>query len=735
MTRTRRTVGAGAAAAITVGILAAAAPPASVSATEPTVGQPYFRRVSTVYADENPGGIAAEIVAAADGGNTLLATDSPAGQLGFFDITDPANPIATGAIDMGGEPTSVKVKGQYALVGVNTSPSFTAPSGKLVVIDVGTKAVVTEIDMGGQPDSVDIAKTGRYAVVAVENERDEGVAGGDIPQLPAGHVVIVDLVGAPAAWTTRTVALTGLAEVAPEDPEPEFVDINLKGNRAVVSLQENNHLVVIDLPTATVRSHFSAGTTTVAGVDTVDDNIISLTGSITEPREPDTVQWISNDTFAAANEGDYEGGSRSFTVYNTAGTVLHENGNAFEYLAVRNGHFPEDRADAKGVEPEGMEYSKFKSFPFLFVGAERAGYIGVYRAGGTGASPSLVQILPTGMRPEGILAIPERGLLVSSNEGVPADGLPSTITIFTSGHRRPSYPTLTANDATPGVPIGWGAQSGLAADGTTLYSVSDSVYNQSRVFTIDPTVTPARITASMPVTVGGVPQKYDLEGIATRTDGGFWLASEGAATSANPNRLLRIDSAGEVQQEVLLPATVADDQVQYGFEGVSSVGSGAAEQVYVAFQREWKADAAGLVRIGRYTPSTDSWAFYSYPLDAVESPNGGWVGLSELTHLGGSEFAVIERDNQAGRNARIKRLYTFDLAGLTPEPEGSPTPFPTVTKTLARDLMGDLEAGGGLVLEKVEGMTVSGGTTFVVTDNDGVDKTTGETQFLRLPAL
>ena len=54
------------------------------------------------------------------------------------------------------------------------------------------------------------------------------------------------------------VGLTGLSAYAPEDPEPEFVDINDR-NEAVVTLQENNHMVIVDLPTLTVIQHFEHG--------------------------------------------------------------------------------------------------------------------------------------------------------------------------------------------------------------------------------------------------------------------------------------------------------------------------------------------------------------------------------------------------------------------------------------------------------------------------------------------
>ena len=59
--------------------------------------------------------------------------------------------------------------------------------------------------------------------------------------------------------------------------------------------------------------------------------------------------------------------------------------------------------------------------------------------------------------------------------------------------------------------------------------------------------------------------------------------------------------------------------------------------------------------------------------------------------------------------------------------------MPVVTKRMLRDLVPDLAATGGTILEKVEGFTVdAAGQAFVVTDNDGVQSVSGETQFLRL---
>jgi hypothetical protein len=56
-----------------------------------------------------------------------------------------------------------------------------------------------------------------------------------------------------------------------------------------------------------------------------------------------------------------------------------------------------------------------------------------------------------------------------------------------------------------------------------------------------------------------------------------------------------------------------------------------------------------------------------------------------------------------------------------------------LTKTLARDLIPDLAAPHGWLQEKVEGVAVAkDGWVYIVTDNDGVDGNTGETQFIRI---
>ena len=492
----------------------------------------------------------AEIVAAGPGGRSLVYTDSPAGRIGFIDISDPRDVKPRGALDMGGEPTSVATVGGSALVLVNTSESFAHPSGKLAIVDLATKKVVRELELAGQPDSIAISPDLRYAAIVIENERDEDVGDGLIPQPPAGTLQILDL-----PWLRlRTVPLTGLADYAPDDPEPEFVDINGR-DEAVVSLQENNHLVVVDLPRGKVKRDFPAGSVTLTGVDATeeelgpqDQGLIELDDTITRRREPDAVQWIDDDTFATANEGDYtdengdEGGSRSFTLFNANGRVEYESGASFEQEIVKAGHFPQARAENKGNEPEGLEVTEVGGRRLLLVGSERADAVGVYDVSGRGA-PRFLHVVPTGIGPEGIRAIPQRGLLaVSAETDGLADDLPirSIVTLYRFTRDEPAYPYVRST----GDP--WVALSGLSGDPkdrNTLWTVSDSYLAQAYVYKVDVGHKPALIERR--IAVGGINAAdqrfgdFDLEGIAARREGGFWLASEGrtnAALAAEPAR-------------------------------------------------------------------------------------------------------------------------------------------------------------------------------------------------------
>ena len=772
-------------------------------------GAQSFNRVATLPNYVNNGDstdeTVSEIIAASADGNTIVYTDSQLDEIGFFDIANPDFPIYRGKFGVGGSPTSVAVLGDaYALVGVDTSDSFDAPSGHLAVVDIASNpaSLVTTIDLGGQPDSVSISPDGQYAAIAIENERDEFVcvggaedasrvpedgpeetgditeeqceAGGGqvgvVPQNgpdttignPAGYLVIIDLDDPdPANWTRRDVDLTGLADIAPTDPEPEFVDINAD-NQAVVTLQENNHVVVVDLADGSIVSHFSAGAVSLSGVDANEDGVIALADDVPDVlREPDAAAWLTLDSgyaIATANEGDLDGGSRGTTLFRTDGTVIFDSGAEVEEQAVRHGHYPEDRSENKGAEPEAVEYGNFGGTGYLFLGSERGSFIGVYTVDAATGEPNFSQLLPAPFGPEGVLAIPSRNLLLASGENDdPSFGVRSTVMIYELQDVEPRYPQILS-EVVDDRPIGWSALSGMTAiDEEQVLAVWDSYYSESRIFTIDVSQTPALITNA--VTVQGGSGDLDAEGIAIAPDGTYWIASEGDASGERPNRLVQTDSLGNVLKEVSLPKRIekcrdrstSTGTLGSGFEGLAAVeGPLPGERrkhkpgsyyLVVAQQRGWtytsrdcrwidddpfdlNPEEPFATRIWAYDVKRDKWKHVYYVLEPVPV-DASWVGLSEITRVDGG-FVVIERDNRTGDFGEIKRLVYFSDRALNDN---------IVTRSEKRvyDLLPDLHSTNGWITDKPEGVAVTpAGEVFVVTDNDGVEDWSGETWFLRL---
>ena len=79
--------------------------------------------------------------------------------------------------------------------------------------------VIEKCNLQGQPDSIALDKMGRNIVVVLENQRDEALNKGAIPQLPAGNVTILpikngvpDCTGAHPIDPRDTIILTPLSD-------------------------------------------------------------------------------------------------------------------------------------------------------------------------------------------------------------------------------------------------------------------------------------------------------------------------------------------------------------------------------------------------------------------------------------------------------------------------------------------------------------------------------------------
>ncbi|MCG7457458.1 MULTISPECIES: esterase-like activity of phytase family protein [unclassified Corynebacterium] len=737
--------------------------------------QSTFERTATYPVYENrPEGedksaeTVAEISTVSKDGKTLIHTDALAQRIGFIDISDPSSPKGLGTLDLKAqghakdEPTSVAVYGDYLLVVIDeTAGDFANPKGRVDIVRISDRTRVSSIDLQGQPDSIAISPAGApgspKAAIAMENQRDEELNDGNLPQLPTGFVQTIDLSGDAKDWKATPIRfeddngkLLNVVKKAgldtPEDLEPEYVSINGK-NQLAVTLQENNGVAIIDLQSNRITNVFSAGSAEVKGVDTQSDKIINPTDTLpASPREPDAIAWIDDNHVATANEGDWKGGTRGWTVFDTAGKIVWDAGNSVENLAIRHGLHNNKRAKKKGVEIEGIATAKMNGTNYAFVGSERSNFVAVYNVNDP-ANPQFVQMLFTTNGPEGILPIPERNMLaVSSEVDEPDNAVRSAVTLYRLGGQE-SQPSIVSADQGD-APIGWGALGALTADpkdANRLYAASDSAYANGWVYTIDASKQPAVITERRAVKRDGAPaEDLDIEGISVAADGGFWIASEGK--KGKDNRLFHTDKDLNITSAVELPADVAEHIGKWGLEGVSSTkDENGVEQLFVAVQRPlWKDPEAkdrealegdNTTRIGKYDTKTKQWQWFGYELEK-SAGKGDWMGLSEITALDDKHLLVIERDKLNGPDAKVKRVMKVTLPEGRAEGAAASAnglALPMVNKELAVDVLPKLRATNGWTQEKLEGFTIAAdGQMYAVTDNDALEDATGETVFLRL---
>jgi DNA-binding beta-propeller fold protein YncE len=673
------------------------------------------------------GGAVAEIIDASPDGNTLVFTNSGDQQIGFIDITDPANPQPLGTVEVAGEPTSVAVTpdGQYAIAAVLSLIDEEAGQtianqqpGSLVFIDLETREIVGQVQLLGiGPDSVDISPDGSKIIVAIEDEEDTDNLPGSRPG-SINLVTINDDNPSESTVSAVEIDLSGVEGVNyVEDPQPEFVKFSPDGSTAAVTIQENNAIALLDVASEEIIRIFSAGTSSHLA-DLTENGDVSLTEEFEGRREPDAIAFTPDGQhLVTANEGDTDlesfgdniwSGGRGWTIFDLEGNVVYDSGSSVEELAVTRGQYPDDRSEDRGIEMEGAAVAQFGEQAIALVASERGSFVVAYDISNVEA-PEMIGFLPTGLAPEGVLAIPERNLLLTSNED---DG---TIDFFeaSTDPAASAYSPTAPLILSPSADLPFSAISGLHQvryNPNALYAVPDNAVSPSRIYRIEMEGSVATVASVLPITKEGEPVSYDLEGITLHPPGGFWVVSEGDDREGQeaPNLLSYVNGMGEVQQEIPLPEEAAGAITRFGFEGVATNAEGT--KVYIAVQREFEGDPANTVRIAEYDLENQTWNYYFYPLD-TDNVEESWVGLSEIARDTDGSFLVIERDNQGGvngsANARIKRIYRVSFADAEP---GA-----TLEKTLVLDLLSDYD----WIEEKIESLAVTEQGYWFASDNDG----------------
>lgn len=315
----------------------------------------------------------------------------------------------------------------YVLVGVKDDDdanlaTFDEMPGKVVALSLPDLTVLGQVTVGRGPDSVAIASSGEFAAVANEDEENEE----DLTNLDnrPGTISIIDLRNGPGRMTQVEVSIPSTnIPFFPHDPQPETIRIASDGSFLLATLQENNAVARIELPSP-LPSPLTADGFTVTNFDLglrtgfglIADRVgtgncrsssydLSLRQSYTSAREPDGLALspdlsffvtADEDNLTAVNEQSYNGialsphGTRSISVFDAqTGELLGDSGDSIEdsILALQ---LPQ-RCHSKGPEPEVVSVGEVGGRVLAFVAIERSDAVTIHDV----TDPSNIQLLET----------------------------------------------------------------------------------------------------------------------------------------------------------------------------------------------------------------------------------------------------------------------------------------------------------------------------------------------------
>jgi hypothetical protein len=195
----------------------------------------------------------AEIVAF-DAASRMAYVTTPASGLMKVDLTNPAQPLFTGAVLTNELINSVAVHDGLVAVAVESGSS--AP-GQVVFLDAATGAESNRVTVGIQPDNLVFSPDGSRVVTADEAET------GDHPDYGPGSISVIDLAAGVSNATVTILDFTAFdaqtnalreagvrifpGRLPSLDFEPECVAVSPDGRQAFVTLQENNAFAIVDL--------------------------------------------------------------------------------------------------------------------------------------------------------------------------------------------------------------------------------------------------------------------------------------------------------------------------------------------------------------------------------------------------------------------------------------------------------------------------------------------------------
>ncbi len=310
---------------------------APVAAQESALSLDVLGTYATGVFDESAAEEAAHDVAS----QRLFVVNGAANAIDVLDMSDPTSLTLIAQIELseyGDSVTNVAVSSQSVIAATVAAEAVDGAGGVVFMDAEGT--VLGSVEVGALPDHVTFTPDGSKAITA-----NEGQPSDDYTVDPEGSISIIDISsgvenavvttlgftdfnvgGARAAELPADVRIYGPNATVAQDLEPEFVAVTPDGTTALVTLQENNALAVIDLAVPTITTIYALGfkdhNAEGNGLDlSNEDGAINIANwPVFGMYQPDGIATFVVDgvTYAiTANEGD----ARDYDGYSEEGEV------------------------------------------------------------------------------------------------------------------------------------------------------------------------------------------------------------------------------------------------------------------------------------------------------------------------------------------------------------------------------------------------------------------------------
>ena len=228
----------------------------------------------TSYKNGAPANNSAEIVAYDVASKRLFIANSIGGKIDIVDFSNPSVPRAIRSISLQGIGGVNSIVAQGGVIAAAIEDSIPTNPGKVIFLDTaGT--IINRVNVGVLPDMIAITPDGKYVLTADEAQPNDAYTID-----PEGSVSIIDISAGVFYVSQTDVTVVNFKSLNPlksqlqtagirifgkmkdstttvtvaQDLEPEYIAISPDSKRAVVTLQENNAVIAIDIVNKRIES-------------------------------------------------------------------------------------------------------------------------------------------------------------------------------------------------------------------------------------------------------------------------------------------------------------------------------------------------------------------------------------------------------------------------------------------------------------------------------------------------